>query len=337
MTKLNFAVSTAVLATMLAAAPASAQDATGPAATDAEEDGVIVVTARKRDETLSDVPIAVTAIDGDTLAARGINSVREAAVLSPGLNINSDGSGRAFIAIRGVGVTLVQTVQPGVGLFIDGIYQPNTAYLNNPLLDVERIEVLRGPQGTLYGKNTLGGAINVITRAPSDVFEARANGSYAGPDNSWLVSGAVSGPIVGDVLGFRIAASHRQQDGFLTNTLLGKDANRFNTDSINATLRLAPSDGFSLTIKGYYDWVDGVNTPYSRVSGPTDYRRDVQFNALNQVSYKYRGINARAEADLGGGSKLSVIGAYDMRDSFFPDISARPIRCAPSAATACAR
>lgn len=319
MTKLNFAVSTAVLATLLAAAPAYAQDATGPAATDAEDDGVIVVTARKRDETLSDVPIAVTAIDGDTLTARGINSVREAAVLSPGLNINSDGSGRAFVAIRGVGVTLVQSVQPGVGLFIDGIYQPNTAYLNNPLLDVERIEVLRGPQGTLYGKNTLGGAINVITRAPSDVFEVRANGSYAGPDNSWLVSGAVSGPIAGDVLGFRIAASHRQQDGFLTNTLLNADANRFNTDSINATLRLAPSDGFSLTIKGYYDWVDGVNTPYSRVSGPKDYRRDIQFNALNEISYKYRGINARAEADLGGGSKLSVIGAYDMRNSFAPD------------------
>jgi iron complex outermembrane receptor protein len=318
MTKLNFAVSSAVLATMLAAAPANAQDV-GPAVAAAEDDGIIVVTARKRDETLSDVPIAVTAIDGDTLTARGINSVREAAVLSPGLNINSDGSGRAFIAIRGVGVTLVQTVQPGVGLFIDGIYQPNTAYLNNPLLDVERIEVLRGPQGTLYGKNTLGGAINVITRAPSDVFEARANGSYAGPDNSWLVSGAVSGPIAGDVLGFRIAAAHRQQDGFLTNTLLNKDANRFNTDSVNATLRVAPSDGFSLTVKGYYDWVDGVNTPYSRVSGPKDYRRDIQTNTLNEISYKYRGINARAEADLGGGSKLSVIGAYDMRNSFAPD------------------
>ncbi|ALJ13925.1 TonB-dependent receptor [Sphingopyxis macrogoltabida] len=321
MTKFRFAaVSTLVLAATLGATPGFAQDsAATPAAAESEDDGVIVVTARKRDETLSDVPIAVTAIDGDTLTARGINSVREAAVLSPGLNINSDGSGRAFVAIRGVGVTLVQSVQPGVGLFIDGIYQPNTAYLNNPLLDVDRIEVLRGPQGTLYGKNTLGGAINVITRQPSNDFEVRANGSYAGPDNSWLVSGAVSGPIIDDVLGFRIAASHRQQDGFLTNTILNKDANRFNTDSVNATLRFTPADGFSLTVKGYYDWVDGVNIPYSRVTGPKDYRRDVTFNTLNQISYKYRGINARAEADLGGGSKLSVIGAYDMRNSFAPD------------------
>ncbi|MGL3820136.1 TonB-dependent receptor [Sphingopyxis sp. R3-92] len=321
MTKFRFAaVSTFVLAAALGAAPAVAQDsAATPAAAEAEDDGVIVVTARKRDETLADVPIAVTAIDGDTLTARGLNSVREAAVLSPGLNINSDGTGRAFVSIRGVGVTLVQSVQPGVGLFIDGIYQPNTAYLNNPLVDVERIEVLRGPQGTLYGKNTMGGAINVITRQPGNDFEVRANASYAGPDNSWMVSGSVSGPIVTDKVALRVAAAHRQQDGFLRNSVIGGDANPFNTDTINATLRVTPSDDFTLTVKGYYDWVDGVNTPYSRVTGPKDYSRDVQFNTLNAVSYKYRGINVRAEGDLGGGSKLSVIGAYDMRNGFTPD------------------
>ncbi|WP_422060709.1 TonB-dependent receptor [Sphingopyxis sp.] len=320
MTKLNFAVSTTVLAALLAAAPAHAQDAaTAPATTEGESDGTIVVTARKREETLNDIPIAATAISGDTLVARGLNSVREAAVLSPGLNINSDGAGRAFVSIRGVGVTLVQSVQPGVGLFIDGIYQPNTSYLNNPLVDVDRIEVLRGPQGTLYGKNTMGGAINVITRAPSNDLEVRANASYAGPDNSWMVSGSVSGPIVKDKVAIRVAAAHRQQDGFLKNTVIGGNANPFNTDSLNATVRITPSDGFTLTVKGYYDWVDGVNVPYSRVTGPRDYSRDVQFNTINAVSFRYRGVNARAEADLGGGSKLSVIGAYDMRNGFTPD------------------
>src|SRR3546814_4984406 len=169
MTQLNFAVSTAVLATMLAAAPAYAQDTAEPAATEAGDDGIIVVTARKRDETLSDVPIAVTAIDGDTLTARGINSVREAAVLSPGLNINSDGSGRAFVAIRGVGVTLVQSVQPGVGLFIDGSYQPTTAYLNHPLPDVEPHPVIPSPPATRHGQHPLPGSINVIPPAPAEV------------------------------------------------------------------------------------------------------------------------------------------------------------------------
>ncbi len=282
---------------------------------DAEDSNVIVVTARKREETLQDVPIAATAIDGDTLAARGINSVREAAVLSPGLNINSDGAGRAFVAIRGVGVTLVQSVQPGVGLFVDGIYRPNTAYLNNPLLDIERIEVLRGPQGTLYGKNTLGGAINVITRQPRNEFEGRVSASYAGSDDQLILAGSLSAPIVEDVLAVRIAASHQEQDGFARNVLLDADANPFNSDSINGTIRLTPGQ-VELTVNGYYDWIESVNIPYARIAGPQDYSRDLTFNTLNRVDLEYRGINARLAVPLDGiDSTLTLIGAYDARDN----------------------
>ncbi len=299
---------------------ARAQDKSPDTTVDASTEGDIIVTARKREETLLDVPVAATAIGGDTLQARGINSVREAAVLSPGLNINSDGTGRAFVAIRGVGVTLVQSVQPGVGLFIDGIYQPNTSYLNNPLLDVARIEVLRGPQGTLYGKNTLGGAINVITRQPGNDFEGRFSASLAGKDNSWMVSGAVSGPIITDKLAIRVAASHREQDGFLRNIVVGGKANPLNTESVNATLRATPSEGVKITVKGYYDWVDGVNTPYARVSGPTDYKRDIEFNTLNRVSFKYRGVNAKVELPLDSlDSTLTLIGAYDARNGSAAD------------------
>ncbi|TRW15270.1 TonB-dependent receptor [Glacieibacterium frigidum] len=318
---------------MLVAAPVYAQSndngakATGqdsPAANTAEaaaassDAGDIIVTARKREETLRDVPVAATALTGALLENRGIQSVREAATLAPGLNISSDGAGRAFVSIRGVGVTLVQSVQPGVGLFIDGIYQPNTGYLNNPLLDVERIEVLRGPQGTLYGKNTLGGAINVITRQPGNDLEVRGIASYAGPDDSWLVSGSVSGPIIEDKLQVRVAASHREQQGFLRNTVIGGDANPFNTDSVNATIRAAPSEAVTLTVKGYYDRVSGVNTPYARVTGPTDYSRDVQFNTLNRVDFRYRGVSARLEAEMGDNS-LSLIGSYDARNGRVPD------------------
>ncbi|RVQ69714.1 TonB-dependent receptor [Croceicoccus ponticola] len=283
-------------------------------ATQQSENQLIVVTARKREETLLDVPLAVTAIDGDTLASRGMNSVREAAVLSPGLNINSDGAGRAFVAIRGVGVTLVQSVQPGVGLFVDGIYRPNTAYLNNPLLDLERIEVLRGPQGTLYGKNTLGGAINVITRLPGNQFEGRASASYAGPDDQMIVAGSLSGPIVADLLSVRVAASHQEQDGFSRNILLDKAGTPFNSDSINGTVRLTPG-AVELTVNGYYDWIDSVNIPYSRVDGTDDYSRDLTFNTLNAVEYKYRGINAKLAVPIEAlASKLTLIGAFDARD-----------------------
>ncbi len=295
--------------------------ATGPAPQTGDQE--IVVTARKRAETLLDVPIAATAISGNTLTERGINSVREAATLTPGLNITSDGSGRAFVSIRGVGVTLVQSVQPGVGLFINGIYQPNTSYLNNPLLDIDRIEVLRGPQGTLYGKNTLGGAINVITRQPSNETEARGNFSVAGPDDSFLASASVSGPIIKDVLQVRLAAGHRQQDGFLRNTILGIDASPFKTDSLNGTIRFVPTGDVVLTVNGYYDWVKGANTPYARVAGPTDYSRIVQYNVPSRVEYRYRGINARLETPIEGiNSKFTLVGSYDARNGVSPDTDA---------------
>jgi iron complex outermembrane receptor protein len=309
------------IAWTLMSAPAAAQApgqtaGTGPATAGAELPTEIVVTARKREETLNDVPVAASAITGDVIDQRGLSSVRDVATLAPGLNINSDAVGRAFVAIRGVGVTLVQTVQPGVGLFIDGIYQPNTSYLNNPLLDVERVEVLRGPQGTLYGKNTLGGAINVITRQPSNDLELRAIGSYAGPDDAWYISGAASGAIIPDTLQVRVAASHRQQDGFLRNTVIGGDANPLNTDSINGTIRAEPAPDVVLTVKGYYDWVKGASTPYARVTGPTDYSRNVQFNTRNLVRFEYKGVNGRLEVPVEAlSTEVTLIGAYDERDS----------------------
>ena len=307
----------------LAASPAVAQQAAPAAAEEATGDQDIIVTARKRNETLLDVPVAVTAVSGDVLAKRSINSVREAALLSPGLNINSDGAGRAFVSIRGVGVTIVSTVQPGVGLFVDGIYRPNTAYLNNPLNDVERIEVLRGPQGTLYGKNTLGGAINVITRQPGNVFEARGMASYAGPDNAWQVGASVAGPIVEDKLAVRVAGSHREQDGFINNVIIGGKSNKFNTDSINATIRATPTEDLTITIGGYYDWVKGTNVPYARVTGPTDYLRTNQFNALGVANYKYRGVNAKIETPIEAlASKLTLQAAYDLRNTVSPDSDA---------------
>ncbi|MFM5953183.1 MAG: TonB-dependent receptor [Novosphingobium sp.] len=319
---------------LVALLPGAALAQTAPAQPAAEDDAdaaVIVVTARKREETLANVPIAATAIGGDTLASRGINSVREAAALAPGLSINSDGAGRAFVAIRGVGVTLVSTVQPGVGLFIDGIYQPNTSYLNNPLIDVSRIEVLRGPQGTLYGKNTLGGAINVITREPGNTFSGRASASYAGPDNQWQVAGSLSGPIIEDKLQFRIAASHREQDGFITNTALNAPANPLNTDSINGTLRFTPSSDFTLTLKGYYDRVEGAQNTYSRISGPSDYSRTMTVNALNRLLFDYSGLNAKAEIGLGG-STVTLIAAHDQRKTRGPhsDVDFGPVDYARS-------
>lgn len=319
---MKFRTALAATVALSAMMPVAAFAQDKPAAEEASTagDGEIVVTARKREETLINVPIAASAVSGDLIEKRGLTSVKDVATLTPGLNIASDGAGRAFVSIRGVGVTLVQSVQPGVGLFIDGIYQPNTSYLNNPLNDVARVEVLRGPQGTLYGKNTLGGAINVITRQPSNEFEGRFSGSYAGPDDSWMLAGSVSGPIVTDKLAVRVGVSHRQQDGFIKNIVVGGNANPLNTDSINATVRFTPSEDVALTLKGYYDWVNGTNTPYARVTGPTDYKRVHEFNALNRIFYKYRGVSGKLEFPIDGiNTKVALIGSYDARNGRSPN------------------
>ena len=303
------------------AAPAIAQD-NPPAETIAADTGdeEIVVTARKRDESLQDVPVAVTAFSGDLIERRGLATMRDVAALTPGLNVSGDGVGRAFVAIRGVGTTLVETVQPGVGIFIDGVYQPNTSILNNPLFDVERIEVLRGPQGTLYGKNTLGGAINIISRQPGNELEGTLNASYAGPDDAWLASASISGPIIADRLQVRVAAAHREQDGFLRNTTLGIDANPLNSDTLSGTIRATLADEVILTVNGYYEWIEGTNTPYSRIAGPSVYSREVVFNAANRVSYRYRGINARLAFPLAGiDTDVTLVAAYDARNGRSPD------------------
>ncbi|MCL6739801.1 TonB-dependent receptor [Sphingomonas sp. RB56-2] len=298
---------------------AEAADTT--ATTDAPEgDQAIVVTARKRSEVLQDVPVAVTAVTGDTIEKRGLTQIKDVAQLTPSLNVNSDGVGRVFLAVRGVGTTLVGTVQPGVGIFVDGVYQPNTSYLNNPLVDVDRVEVLRGPQGTLYGKNTLGGALNVITRQPSNRFVARVGGSYAGPDNAWDAYGSVSGPIIEDKLQVKVAAAHRQQDGFIRNTLLDTDANSLNMDTLTATVRAAPTEGVVLTVNGYYEWVKGGQIPYSHIDGPTDYQRTVELNAKNTQFFHYKGVNAKLEVEAGTDTNITLIGAYDERDGHTPDL-----------------
>lgn len=297
----------------LASGAAHAQAVSPEAAATVDD---VVVTARKREERLQDVPIAVTAVTSESLEREQINLVKDVAALAPGLNISSDAVGRAFLSIRGVGTTLIDTVQPGVGIFVDGIYQTNTSYLNSPVNDIERIEVLRGPQGTLFGNNTLGGAINVITRTPTDTFHARVVADYAGPDNYQTIAGSVSGPIVEGQLRGRLAASYHSQDGFSKNLLVGGDARPLETDSVNGTLiwTVPQSRPLAVSLNGYYNRVTGSQTAYASPSGPTDYVDDVPLNANSIAQYDYYGFNGRVVAELDAKTTLTGILAYDNKE-----------------------
>jgi iron complex outermembrane recepter protein len=274
----------------------------------------VVVTARRREESLKDVPIAVTAISGRQLEEQQINTVKDIAAVTPGLDINSDSVGRVFMSIRGVGTTLIDTVQPGVGIFVDGVYEPNTSYLNLPIVDVERIEVLRGPQGTLFGNNTLGGAISVITKQPSDEFEGHVSIAGAGPDDYQTGAIAVSGPLIPGLLQGGIAIAYHDQEGFQKNYLGGGYANPLYQRSAHGTLRFEPADYAVFTLNVYYDQVKGGNTPYQDVTGTTDFHLGANTNINSIELLDYRGGNLKGVFDVSSlSTTITAIASFDQR------------------------
>jgi iron complex outermembrane receptor protein len=182
---------------------------------DADEE-VVVVTARRREEELQDVPIAVSAISGASLQATGSGNVGKLQQLLPSFQFYSTNPRNSAANIRGLGAPFGLTndgIEQGVGVYVDEVYNSRVAATTFDFVDVERIEVLRGPQGTLYGKNTTAGAINITTRPPSFSPEARLDVSI-GNLGYLQAKGSASGPLVEDRLAIRLgdaAARHHLQ------------------------------------------------------------------------------------------------------------------------------
>lgn len=229
--KLTFLTGAAFTGLALAAAPASAQDA-GAGNTDTDDasaeadnnDGFIVVTARRRAERLVDVPLSVSSISGEELAKTGTLELTEVAQEVPNLTLEvSRGTNTTLSAfIRGVGQQdPVAGFEAGVGLYVDDVYlnRPQAAVLD--IYDVERIEVLRGPQGTLYGRNTIGGAIKYVTARLPDDLQVKVRGTYGSYNQADLV---VSGSApIGDNLKFGASAARLSRGGFGDNLTLGTE------------------------------------------------------------------------------------------------------------------
>ncbi|WP_017663876.1 TonB-dependent receptor domain-containing protein [Porphyrobacter sp. AAP82] len=208
------------------AAPAAAQDAAdeAAAAAAAEEDGVIYVTARRREEKLLDVPLSVTAISGEALAKQGVQDITQVAQQVPNITLEvSRGTNTTLTAfIRGVGQQdPVAGFEAGVGLYVDDVYlnRPQAAVLD--VYDVERIEVLRGPQGTLYGRNTIGGAIKYVTADLPDDLSLKARATYGSYDQADLIVTA-STPI-GDSFKIGASGARLSRGGFGENLTLGTE------------------------------------------------------------------------------------------------------------------
>lgn len=214
------------------AVPVHAQTTASDDAPEASEEdtgvGVIIVTAERTATNIQDTPISVTALSGEQLEATGAIVINDLAATVPNLTSTTgpQGSADANFFIRGVGqFDFIVTNDPGVGLYVDGVYLGRTVGAMLDAGDVERVEVLRGPQGTLFGRNTLGGAVSVVTKQPDPgVFSGEVQATYGSRDRIDL-DASLNVPI-GDSSAARVYGFYRQQDGFADNVVTGEDFGR---------------------------------------------------------------------------------------------------------------
>jgi iron complex outermembrane receptor protein len=235
----------------LASVPAIAQDAPAEAAAETQDSGEIVVTARRREESLIDVPISMSVVTGDSLVKSGAADITALQDKTPNLTLQiARGSNSTLIAFsRGVGQQdPLWGFEPGVALYIDDVYvaRPQGAVLD--IFDVERVEVLRGPQGTLYGRNTIGGAVKYVTRRLGNDYKASFRGSYGSYNQIDLV-GQVVIP-VGDTLSLGAAVAQYWRDGYGTNLTTG--AEHYNKDVFATRLsaEFTPTDTIFVRVAG---------------------------------------------------------------------------------------
>ena len=290
----------------LSAAPLAAQDTAAAPAADETEDQGIIVTGLRREESLQDTPAAVTAFNSEAISNAGIERPADFIALTPNVNlVETQNAGNAFVIIRGI--TQNRNSEPSVAVIVDGVQQVNAAQFNQDLFDIEQIEVLKGPQGGLYGRNAIGGAIIITTKKPTDEF---AGNITAGVDNGfgYFLRGGVSGPIA-DGVKFRVAGSWYDTEGFIPNTFLGEDADPVEDFSLRANLLVEATDRLTFDLRGsmnqlrtqglYYNIVNDVNTI-----------ADVEVNNRGQNDRDIYNLSLKVEY-AGDNAVLTSISSYD--------------------------
>ncbi len=255
----------AVLA-LVAATPALAADdaassttsaaasAADEAAADADYGEPIVVTARHREEKSQDVPVAISVVSADTLDRTGNFTLNQVQQLVPTLQITAFNPRNSNINIRGLGANstiAVDGLEYGVGFYVDGVYYGRPGQSQFDLIDLAQIEVLRGPQGTLFGKNTTAGALNITTREPSFDPELTAEASL-GNYGYHQIRASGSLPIIADTVAIRLSVADTHRDGFVTNLFDGSDAQNYDNFTVRGQLLIKPSEDVKIRIIGDY-------------------------------------------------------------------------------------
>lgn len=303
-----------------ASTPALAQGTSvAPQAAEPDNGGDIVVTAQRREQSLLQVPLAISALGGETLQNKGISNSASLATAVPNLQVSSPyGNTQPNFSLRGISVANEYNSNQAspVGVYIDDVYIAARTSHGMGLFDLERVEVLRGPQGTLFGRNTTGGAINFITRAP----KLSGNNGYveAGYGNFDTVKaqGAIEATMVEDQLGVRIAANYEKGDGQIRNLAPGgRDANSVDTLQGRLALRIKPGNGpLDIKIRAYAGRDRGTQAGVHGLTGPNTPGQgffEVNENRIGDSRTDAWGVAANVALELSPALTLTSITSYD--------------------------
>ena len=213
----------------------------------------IIVSARKREESLQNVPISVTAFDASSIDLHNFTNVQDIAYSVPNMNFSRLTTLSTQVSIRGVNsADSAPSFETGIAAVLDDVYIGRAAGFTTNLIDIERIEILRGPQGTLQGRNVTGGAISIVTERPSDDFYVKGRLSYGNYDNL-IAMGVLSGPIVPGKLAAKLGVSRVSRDGFGHNVTLDKPLDSENAWSVRGQVAFTPTEDLTILLTGDYD------------------------------------------------------------------------------------
>ena len=285
----------------------------------------IVVTAERRNESLVNVPISVTALSADTLERSGVDSMSDLGSVVPGLHIDQTG---VFFqpTIRGVGTAISSAgISSNVATYLDGVYQPDQLFGNFEFIDVDSVQVLKGPQGTLFGRNATGGAILVSTRSPSFTPELDVRASY-GSFNTVNYSAFGSNALIDGKLAMSVAIGGSHSDGWLKNTVTDTDANPSSDWTGRVKFLFTPSDQMNVTLNLHASQIDDptawVGSVYNGWSDATLFGIPVTVGSNRRVSlapgsyYNYQkggGTDLKVEYDLGFAKFTSLTAYYAIK------------------------
>lgn len=302
----------------------------------ADATNVIVVTGTKTQnaENVQDVPLAVTAFNAESLDALKVRDVQGLTYSAPNVSLDQIGTSRgtANFSIRGLGInSSIPSIDPTVGVFVDGVYLGFSGGVVFDLFDLESVEILRGPQGILFGRNTTGGAVLINTGNPTDYLTGKFRAAVDGPlvdggrgGANYTVSGVISGPIVEDTLLFKLGAYYNKNEGYFTNLFDGSNHGKAETKILRGALEGRFGD---LTLTGKLDYFT------SDGDGPSGQNRGVFERDTFDLSIDERGNydneiwtgSLTAEVDIGPGTLTNIFGYRDYSATTLGDIDSLAI------------